>query len=180
MSWSPSTWCNPRGFKLPSALVNIIYIVAHSSCRMSRPDKMAARSPASERRYDALTLRSATLQLALFASVGTLAGTPALPEIVVTMAALRLRVLMFGWKAAIALLANASVATVLRTHLSVIAVSDESKYMLVAGAVANAPNPAGVALLKRGFEDESDVRPSRVSTSAMGRLVEFAPDGSGR
>lgn len=42
-------------------------------------------------------------------------------------------------------------------------ISAESKYMLVAGAVAgggltviaNAPNPAGVALLKRGFEDES-------------------------
>lgn len=42
-------------------------------------------------------------------------------------------------------------------------ISDESKYMLVAGAVAgggltviaNAPNPAGVALLKRGFADES-------------------------
>ena len=42
-------------------------------------------------------------------------------------------------------------------------ISDESKYMLVAGAVAgggltviaNAPNPAGVALLKRGFRDES-------------------------
>lgn len=42
-------------------------------------------------------------------------------------------------------------------------ISTESKYMLVAGAVAgggltviaNAPNPAGVALLKRGFEDES-------------------------
>ena len=42
-------------------------------------------------------------------------------------------------------------------------ISDESKYMLVAGAVAgggltviaNAPNPAGVALLKRGFGDES-------------------------
>lgn len=41
--------------------------------------------------------------------------------------------------------------------------SDESKYMLMAGAVAgggltviaNAPNPAGVALLKRGFEDET-------------------------
>jgi hypothetical protein len=41
--------------------------------------------------------------------------------------------------------------------------SDENKYMLVAGAVAgggltviaNAPNPAGVALLKRGFADES-------------------------
>ncbi|MES3020491.1 MAG: putative Na+/H+ antiporter [Pseudomonadota bacterium] len=41
--------------------------------------------------------------------------------------------------------------------------SDQAKYMLVAGAVAgggltviaNAPNPAGVALLKDGFEDES-------------------------
>jgi len=42
-------------------------------------------------------------------------------------------------------------------------ISDQSKYMLVAGAVAgggltviaNAPNPAGVALLRRGFADES-------------------------
>jgi len=42
-------------------------------------------------------------------------------------------------------------------------ISLEAKYMLVAGAVAgggltviaNAPNPAGVALLKRGFADES-------------------------
>ena len=41
--------------------------------------------------------------------------------------------------------------------------SDAAKYMLVAGAVAgggltiiaNAPNPAGVALLKHGFQDES-------------------------
>jgi putative Na+/H+ antiporter len=42
-------------------------------------------------------------------------------------------------------------------------ISEESKYMLVAGAVAgggltviaNAPNPAGLALLRRGFADES-------------------------
>lgn len=42
-------------------------------------------------------------------------------------------------------------------------ITDASKYMLVAGAVAgggltviaNAPNPAGVALLKRGFADET-------------------------
>lgn len=43
--------------------------------------------------------------------------------------------------------------------------SDQAKYMLVAGAgavagggltvIANAPIPAGVALLKRGFDDES-------------------------
>ena len=45
----------------------------------------------------------------------------------------------------------------------IVGISDQSKYMLVAGAVAgggltviaNAPNPAGVALLKRGFADES-------------------------
>ena len=42
-------------------------------------------------------------------------------------------------------------------------ITDDSKCMLVAGAVAgggltviaNAPNPAGVALLRRGFADES-------------------------
>lgn len=45
----------------------------------------------------------------------------------------------------------------------IVGISDESKYMLVAGAVAgggltviaNAPNPAGVALLKNGFADET-------------------------
>jgi hypothetical protein len=45
----------------------------------------------------------------------------------------------------------------------IVGISDASKYMLVAGAVAgggltviaNAPNPAGVALLKGGFEDAS-------------------------
>jgi hypothetical protein len=42
-------------------------------------------------------------------------------------------------------------------------ISDPAKYMLVAGAVAgggltviaNAPNPAGVALLRKGFADDS-------------------------
>ncbi len=42
-------------------------------------------------------------------------------------------------------------------------ISDQAKYMLVAGAVAgggltviaNAPNPAGISLLRRGFNDES-------------------------
>ncbi|MGZ5819803.1 MAG: putative Na+/H+ antiporter, partial [Burkholderiaceae bacterium] len=41
--------------------------------------------------------------------------------------------------------------------------TDEAKYMLMAGAVAgggltviaNAPNPAGAALLRKGFNDES-------------------------
>ncbi|RYF83306.1 MAG: hypothetical protein EOO29_03920 [Comamonadaceae bacterium] len=45
----------------------------------------------------------------------------------------------------------------------IVGISDPAKYMLVAGAVAgggltviaNAPNPAGIALLKRGFTDET-------------------------
>jgi Na+/H+ antiporter NhaD/arsenite permease-like protein len=45
----------------------------------------------------------------------------------------------------------------------IVGMSDEAKYMLVAGAVAgggltviaNAPNPAGVSLLRDGFNDES-------------------------
>lgn len=45
----------------------------------------------------------------------------------------------------------------------IVGMSDEAKYMLMAGAVAgggltviaNAPNPAGVALLRRGFDGES-------------------------
>ena len=53
----------------------------------------------------------------------------------------------------------------------IVGISDEAKYMLVAGAVAgggltviaNAPNPAGVALLKKGFADET--------VGAMGLLL---------
>ncbi len=45
----------------------------------------------------------------------------------------------------------------------IVGISDPAKYMLVAGAVAgggltviaNAPNPAGVALLRAGFQDQS-------------------------
>lgn len=45
----------------------------------------------------------------------------------------------------------------------IVGMADQAKYMLVAGAVggggltviANAPNPAGVAILRRGFNDES-------------------------
>lgn len=68
--------------------------------------------------------------------------------------------LFFGATALTAITDNAAL-----TYLgSLIAgISDEAKYMLVAGAVtgggltviANAPNPAGVALLKAGFRDET-------------------------
>jgi hypothetical protein len=68
--------------------------------------------------------------------------------------------LFFGATALTAITDNAAL-----TYLGslVQGISDEAKYMLVAGAVAgggltviaNAPNPAGVALLKAGFADES-------------------------
>lgn len=68
--------------------------------------------------------------------------------------------LFFGALALTALTDNAAL-----TYLGSLieGISDDAKYMLVAGAVAgggltviaNAPNPAGVALLRRGFQDES-------------------------
>lgn len=68
--------------------------------------------------------------------------------------------LFFGALGLTALTDNAAL-----TYLGslIVGISDQSKYMLVAGAVAgggltviaNAPNPAGVALLKSGFNDGS-------------------------
>jgi hypothetical protein len=70
------------------------------------------------------------------------------------------KVLFFGATVLTALTDNAAL-----TYLGslIVGISDEAKYNLVAGAVAgggltmiaNAPNPAGVALLRRGFADES-------------------------
>ena len=68
--------------------------------------------------------------------------------------------LFFGATALTAITDNAAL-----TYLGslIVGLSDHAKYMLMAGAVvgggltviANAPNPAGVALLRDGFEDES-------------------------
>ena len=68
--------------------------------------------------------------------------------------------LFFGATALTAITDNAAL-----TYLGslITGMSDEAKYMLMAGAltgggltvIANAPNPAGVSLLKRGFDDGS-------------------------
>jgi membrane protein CcdC involved in cytochrome C biogenesis len=70
------------------------------------------------------------------------------------------KTLFFGALGLTALTDNAAL-----TYLGslIVGLSDEAKYMLMAGAVAgggltviaNAPNPAGAALLRRGFKDES-------------------------
>jgi Putative Na+/H+ antiporter len=70
------------------------------------------------------------------------------------------KALFFGAAALTAVTDNAAL-TYLGSLIS--GISEEAKYSLVAGAVAgggltviaNAPNPAGVALLRRGFSDES-------------------------
>ena len=102
-------------------LLLVLYLLAMRSMYSYEQRQANARLPAGERRYDALTLRSATLQFALFAGIVTLAGTwlpivgtriadetgwsrtfvgtllvagaTSLPEVVVTLAALRLRAL---------------------------------------------------------------------------------------
>ncbi|MDT8999701.1 putative Na+/H+ antiporter [Paucibacter sp. APW11] len=114
---------------------------------------------AYERHQSPLILKEALLVAFFLAGLVVLGGLQAwwLQPIVSSLQPLAL---FFGALGLTAITDNAAL-----TYLgSLIAgISDQSKYMLVAGAVAgggltviaNAPNPAGVALLKRGFEDES-------------------------
>jgi hypothetical protein len=76
------------------------------------------------------------------------------------ISSMRPTVLFFGALGLTAITDNAAL-----TYLGslIVGMSDQAKYMLVAGAVAgggltviaNAPNPAGVALLRRGFDNAS-------------------------
>jgi hypothetical protein len=114
---------------------------------------------AYERHQDPLLIKEALLVAFFLGGLVVLGGMQRwwLQPIV---SALEPLALFFGALALTAVTDNAAL-----TYLgSLIAgISDESKYMLVAGAVAgggltviaNAPNPAGLALLKRGFSDES-------------------------
>lgn len=116
-------------------------------------------SQAYERHQSPLILKEALLVAFFLAGLVVLGGLQGwwLQPIVESLKPLAL---FFGALGLTAITDNAAL-----TYLgSLIAgISEESKYMLVAGAVAgggltviaNAPNPAGVALLKNGFEDES-------------------------
>jgi hypothetical protein len=114
---------------------------------------------AYERHQDPLILKEALLVAFFLAGLVVLGGLQRwwLEPIVSGLEPLAL---YFGALGLTALTDNAAL-TYLGSLIS--GISDESKYALVAGAVAgggltviaNAPNPAGVALLKRGFSDES-------------------------
>jgi len=114
---------------------------------------------AYERHQSPLILKEALLVAFFLAGLVVLGGLQGwwLQPIV---SALEPLALFFGALGLTAITDNAAL-----TYLGslIASISDDAKYMLVAGAVAgggltviaNAPNPAGVALLKRGFEDES-------------------------
>lgn len=114
---------------------------------------------AYERHQNPLIIKEALLVAFFLAGLVVLGGMQQwwLQPLVSTMSP---KALYFGATALTAITDNAAL-----TYLgSLIAgISDEAKYSLVAGAVtgggltmiANAPNPAGVALLKRGFADAS-------------------------
>jgi hypothetical protein len=114
---------------------------------------------AYERHQDPLLIKEALLVAFFLAGLVVLGGLQRwwLQPIV---SALEPIALFFGAVGLTAVTDNAAL-----TYLGslITGISSESKYMLVAGAVAgggltviaNAPNPAGLALLKRGFSDES-------------------------
>ncbi|TFZ00605.1 hypothetical protein EZ313_19310 [Ramlibacter henchirensis] len=114
---------------------------------------------AYERHQSPLIIREALLVGFFLAGLVVLGGLQQwwLQPLVSAMAPTEL---FFGATALTAITDNAAL-----TYLGSLieGISDEAKYSLVAGAVAgggltviaNAPNPAGVALLKRGFADES-------------------------
>ncbi len=114
---------------------------------------------AYERHQSPLIIKEALLVAFFLAGLVVLGGLQAwwLQPIVSGMQPLAL------FFAAIGLTAITDNAALTYLGSLIVGISEESKYMLVAGAVAgggltviaNAPNPAGVSLLKRGFADES-------------------------
>ena len=114
---------------------------------------------AYERHQSPLILREALL-VAFFLAGLVLLGSMQRWWLQPIVSGLEPLALFFGALGLTAITDNAAL-TYLGSLLS--GMSDSSKYMLVAGAVAgggltvvaNAPNPAGVALLKRGFADET-------------------------
>jgi len=140
-------------------LAGVVVLVHHPVAFMGLFLMFLGFTQAYERYQSPLILREALLVAFFLSGLVVLGGMQSwwLQPIVSSLKPLAL---FFGSLGLTAITDNAAL-TYLGSLLE--GISDDSKYMLVAGAVAgggltvvaNAPNPAGVSLLKRGFADET-------------------------
>jgi hypothetical protein len=140
-------------------LVGVVALAHHPVAFLGLFLMFLGVTQAYERHQNPLIIKEALLVAFFLAGLVVLGGLQQwwLQPLVSTMSP---EVLFFGATALTAVTDNAAL-----TYLGslITGISDQAKYSLVAGAVAgggltmiaNAPNPAGVALLKRGFSDES-------------------------
>jgi hypothetical protein len=140
-------------------LIGVVLLAHHAVAFLALFLLFLGFTQAYERHQNPLIIREALLVAFFLAGLVVLGGLQSwwLQPIVSN---LRPLALFFGSLGLTAITDNAAL-TYLGSQIG--GINDAAKYMLVAGAVAgggltviaNAPNPAGVALLKRGFEDES-------------------------
>lgn len=140
-------------------LVGVVMLAHHPVAFLGLFLMFLGVTQAYERHQNPLIIKEALLVAFFLAGLVVLGGLQQwwLQPLVANMSP---KILFFGATALTAVTDNAAL-TYLGSLIS--GISDQAKYSLVAGAVAgggltmiaNAPNPAGVALLKRGFSDES-------------------------
>lgn len=140
-------------------LVGVVSLAHHPVAFLGLFLMFLGFTQAYERHQNPLIIKEALLVAFFLAGLVVLGGMQQwwLQPLVSSMSP---QVLFFGATVLTAVADNAAL-TYLGSLIS--GISEEAKYSLVAGAVAgggltmiaNAPNPAGVALLKRGFADES-------------------------
>ena len=140
-------------------LVGVIVAARHPLALIALLLLFFALARATGRHQGPLVVRQAALVGVFLGGLVILGGMQAW-WLQALLSELRPLTLFFGATALTSVTDNAAL-----TYLGslVAGLSDESKYMLVAGAmagggltvIANAPNPAGVALLRDGFDDAS-------------------------
>ena len=164
---APARLKSPADEKVPTTLVlvhlaflaAVVALAHHSVAFIGLFLMFLGFTQAYERHQSSLIIKEALLVAFFLAGLVVLGGMQQwwLQPVVSSMSP---QLLFFGATALTAVTDNAAL-TYLGSLIS--GISEEAKYSLVAGAVAgggltviaNAPNPAGVALLRKGFDDES-------------------------